>query len=161
MMEINTGKYPTWFSKIFSKLACILGQGKRYVLGKKAFTGKENLIASGTSSYKRYIRYLNEQLEFKELQTAGQSFHWLDESFKAIKYITNEKNAKKVTIPVLLFQAGKDTFVKSGGQNKFASYAKNCKVVVYNESKHEFYSERDEIFDRYIKEVLEFYNSNI
>ena len=161
MMEINTGKYPAWFSKIFSRLLCVFGQGNRYLFGHKPFTGEVNLEASGTSSYKRYIRYLNRQIEFKELQTYGQSFHWLDEAFKAVRYITDEKNARNVTIPVLLFQAGKDTFVKSGGQNKFASYAKNCKVIVYNESKHEIYLERDEIFDRYITEVLEFYNSNI
>lgn len=160
MMEIDTGNYPAWFSKIISRIACVFGQGNRYILGQEPFSGKEDLKGSGTSSHKRYMSYFNKQLNCKELQTGGGSFNWLNEAFKATKYITKEENAKKVTIPVVLFQAGKDTFVNSGGQNKFASYAKNCKLVEYKESKHEIYLERNEIFDKYIVEVLEFYNSN-
>lgn len=161
MMEIDTGNYPAWFSKIVARLACTFGQGNRYILGQGPFSGKEDLKGSGTSSHKRYMSYFNKQLKCRELQTSGGSFNWLNEAFKAMKYITKEENAKKVTIPVVLFKAGKDTFVNSGGQNKFASYAKNCKLVEYKESKHEIYLEKDEIFDKYIVEVLEFYNSNI
>ena len=107
------------------------------------------------------IYYFNKQLQYKELQTSGGNYHWLNECFKAIKYITNKENANKINIPVVLFQAGKDHFVNSRGQNKFASHVKNCIVVEYKESKHEIYLERDEIFDKYIEEVLQFYNSKI
>lgn len=161
MMEIDTGKYPIWLTKIFARLACKFGQGKRYLLGHKPFNGKPNLDASGTSSYKRYINYFNKQLKYKELQTAGGNYHWLNESFKAMKYIINKDNAKNINIPVVLFQAGRDTFVNSRGQNKFASYVKSCRLIEYEESKHEIYLERDEIFDEYIEEVLQFYNSNV
>ncbi|MGL5345804.1 MAG: alpha/beta fold hydrolase [Peptostreptococcaceae bacterium] len=158
MMEIDTGKYPQCFSKVIAKLAYITGQGHRYILNQGPFTGKEDLESSGTSCYDRYILYFNKQISNKQLQTAGGSFHWLNESFKAIKYITSEENAKNVKIPVLLFQAGKDTFVNSRGQNIFAKYASNCRVYEIKEAKHEIYIETDEIFNKYIEKVLSFYN---
>ena len=72
-----------------------------------------------------------------------------------------KKNAECVKIPILLFQAGKDTFVKPGGQNKFSKYAKDCKLVRIEESKHDTYNERDKIFEPYINQVIDFYKSNL
>lgn len=161
MMEIDTGKYPSWISNIVATLACISGNGNRYILGHHPFTGKEDLEGSGTSSHKRYMSYFNKQINQKELQTCGGSFNWLKESFKATKFITKKENAENIKIPMLLFQAGRDTYVNSGGQNKFASFAKNCKLIVYQESKHEIYLEKDEIFNKYTSEVLNFYNENV
>ena len=71
-----------------------------------------------------------------------------------------KKNAQCVNIPILLFQAGKDTFVRSGGQNKFSRYAKDCRLVRIENAKHEIYNERDEILDNYIYQIIEFYNTN-
>ena len=161
MMEIDTGKYPRIVSKVISNIMCLIGQGNRYILGHGPFKGKENLNESGTSSHKRYSTYFKRQLENKDLQTSGGSFKWLKESFKATKTLLKEENASKVIIPVLLFQAGKDTFVRPGGQNKFAKYAKNCKLVLREDAKHEIYIEKDEIFNFYIEEVLKFYNEPI
>lgn len=92
---------------------------------------------SGTSSEVRYNIYFNKQIKHEYLQTSGASFRWLKESFKATKNIVKKENASQVTIPVLLFQAGKDAFVKSEGQNKFAKSAKNCKIRLFEEAKHE------------------------
>lgn len=157
MMEVDTGKYPKLVSKIIANLACIFGKGNEYVLGHGPFNNRPNIINSGTSSEVRYLNYFNKQLKHEYLQTSGASYRWLKESFKATDYIVKKENASKVTIPVLLFQAGKDTFVKPEGQNKFALSAPNCKVRLFKEAKHEIYMERDEIFEQYLKEVLSFY----
>ena len=56
--------------------------------------------------------------------------------------------------------AGKDTFVKPNGHNKFVSLAKNCEFVRFEDAKHEIYIEKDEIFEnkqivkKYLKEGL-------
>ena len=157
MMEIDTGKYPKIVSKVVSKLFCIIGMGNKYLFGHGPFNSKPDLKKSGTSSQKRYDSYFNKQLEHKELQTSGGSFNWLNQAFKGIKELFKEENISNIKADILLFQAGKDTFVKPEGQNKFASLAKNCELIKIEDAKHEIYTEKDEIFNIYIKKVLEFY----
>lgn len=161
MMEIDTGKYPTIVSKVIARVMCLIGKGNAYILGHKPFSNIENLNDSGTSSHKRYNSYFQKQLQNKHLQTSGGSFNWLNEAFKVTKHIVKKENVSKIKIPVLLFQAGKDTFVKPDGQNEFAQYALDCKLVIRNEAKHEIYIEKDEILNEYIKDVIEFYEKNL
>lgn len=157
MMQIDTGKYPETVSKIISKLFCIIGLGNKYLFGQGPFNSNPDLKKSGTSSQKRYNSYFNKQLEHKELQTSGGSFNWLNQSFKGIKEIFKEENIKNINAQILLVQAGKDKFVKPEGQNKFASLVKTCELIRFEDAKHEIYTERDEIFNKYIEKVLKFY----
>ena len=158
MMEIDTGKYPKIVSKIVSKLFCTIGMGNKYLFGHGPFNSKPDFINSATSSRKRYDSYFNKQLEHKELQTSGGSFNWLNQAFKGIKELLKEENIQNIKADALLFQAGKDTFVKPNGHNKFVSLAKNCEFVRFEDAKHEIYIEKDEIFNPYIEKVLGFYD---
>ncbi|WP_243139870.1 alpha/beta fold hydrolase [Romboutsia faecis] len=160
MMEIDTGKYPSFISKIITKVFCIAGIGDKYILGHGPFNKNFNDHDSKFDSSSRHYKYRNRQQECEYLQTSGGSFNWLNESFKATRKIVKKKNAQCVNIPILLFQAGKDTFVRSGGQNKFSRYAKDCRLVRIENAKHEIYNERDEILDNYIYQIIEFYNTN-
>ena len=72
--------------------------------------------------------------------------------------VLKEENIQNIKADVLLFQAGKDTFVKPNGHNKFVSLAKNCEFVRFEDAKHEIYIEKDEIFNPYIEKVLGFYD---
>ena len=157
MMDINTGNYPKMFSKVISKLFCMIGLGNKYLFGQGPFNSNSDLKESGTSSEKRYNSYFYKQLENKDLQTAGASFNWLNQSFKAIKEIFKEENIKNINAEILIFQAGKDIFVEPEAQNKFTSLVKSCKLIKIENSKHDIYREKDEIFKNYIEKVLEFY----
>lgn len=107
----------------------------------------------------RYMNYYNFLLENREYQKGGVSYNWLNTSFKAIKEIID--NAHKVKIPVMLCQAGKDTYVKPNGHNKFAQKVNNCELKIYKDSKHEIYWEKDYIMHPYLDDVFSFYNKNI
>ena len=85
---------------------------------------------------------------------------WYLESLKATKKLIKKEKASKVKIPILLFQAEYDDHVIPKGQNKFASYAKNCELIYVNGSKHESYFERDEIAFTVLDKVLLFYEKN-
>ena len=161
MMEIDTGKYPKIFSKIISKVFCIIGMGNKYLFGQGPFNGKPDSKKVTTSSQKRYDSYFNKQLEHKELQTSGGSFNWLNQSFKGVKELLKSENIANIKADLLLFQAGKDRFVKPEGHNKFLSLAKNCEFIKFEDAKHEIYMEKDEIFNIYIEKVLQFYNNKL
>lgn len=159
MMEIHTGNYPSLIAKTICKLAVTFGMGNKYILGHGPFNKDENLEESATSSKNRYRYYHKFLLENPKYQRSGASYNWLNNAFKATKEIVN--NANKVEIPMMLCQAGKDTFVKPGGQNKFVEKAKNCKLKIYPESKHEMYFEKDSISWNYLEDVFSFYSENL
>ncbi|MBM6839832.1 alpha/beta hydrolase, partial [Clostridium saudiense] len=107
-----------------------------YIFGHKDFNGTYNLEGSGTSDKYRYTNHLSYLKENKECQRGGGSFSWLSKAIKATRKLLKEENINKIDIPILLFQAGKDTFVVNEAHNKFRTLAKNCTVVFIDEGKH-------------------------
>lgn len=62
-------------------------------------------------------------------------------------------NACKIKSPVLLFQAENDTMVKPGGQNTFASKARNCELVKISGGQHNLFRESDDILLPYLQKL--------
>ncbi|WP_305085749.1 serine aminopeptidase domain-containing protein, partial [uncultured Clostridium sp.] len=92
----------------------------------------------------------------EELQRSGGSFKWCFEALRATDYILKKRNIKNINIPILLFQSGKDTFVRERGQNKFCKCANICNKIKFENAKHEIFFENDEIFIEYLKEIKKF-----
>ncbi len=158
MMGIDTENYPQLVAQILAKVMCTVGLRNKYVFGKGPFDIKPNFEGCATSCEKRYYIYFNKQLEYDYLQTGGISFNWLNQSFKAMNKLLKKDNIDNIKSEMILFQAGKDTLVKPDGHEKFISKANNCEFIKFEDAKHEIYIERDEILDKYIKEVLKFYD---
>lgn len=160
MLEIDTGSTPSFLAKILTNIKNIIGNDGEYVLGHGSFIKSNSVDGSGTTSKGRF-EYANNILnEEKQLQRGGASYKWLYESFNAVSEITKKSNIKKIEVPVLLFQAENDTYVKPGGQDKLNKYCKNCELVFVQNSKHEIYREKDEIQKPYIKAVMNFFEKN-
>ena len=161
MHEMNTGKAPKIVANIVSRGMKLCGKEKMYLPGQMPYTGQKKFPSSSTSCKERY-EYIYEKIKNNNAyHSGGSSASWYLESLKATKKLIKKENASKVKIPVLLFQAEYDTYVIPRGQNKFATYAKNCELVHVKESKHESYSERDEIAFDVIDKVILFYENNI
>lgn len=161
MLEVYTGKIPSFLANIVVKSAVIFGKGGDYVLGKTSYIEEYNVDEIGTSYVNRYMYSEHIVVLTEEFQKGGASYNWTNEAFKVTKEITKYENASKVEIPVLLFQAEEDTYVKPGGQNKFAKGAKNCEIKLIKNARHELYRETDEIQKPYLEEILNFYNKEI
>lgn len=161
MLEIDTGNVPSFIAKIVAKLSSVFGLENKYILGKGPYEEKYDLENSGTSSKARYEYSYENLKEDTYAQRGDGAFKWLKESFKATKEAVSKKNASKVEIPVLLFQAGNDTYVNPGGQEKFAKYAQNCELVKFEDAKHEIYRENDEILTEYLAKLFQFYDEEI
>lgn len=160
MLEVNTGNIPKFLAEIIVDFEVAIGNGGAYVLGKKPYTPVYNKDEIGTTSLNRYEYFHNIVVYNEKLQRGGASYNWTKQAFITTEEIVKEKNASKVEIPVLLFQAGHDTYVIPEGQNKFAKAAKDCKIIKVDNSRHEIYFEKDEIQRPYLKEVFEFYDKN-
>lgn len=161
MLEINTGSVPNFLAKICAGIYKIFNIEDKYVLGKGPYEDSYSVEGSGTNSKNRF-KYNNDIVISNEiLQRGGPSFNWLYESFKNTKMITKKANIEKIEAPILLFQAGNDDYVNSGGQDKLNKYAKECEKVFVEEAKHEFYREVDNIQKDYLENILDFYEKNI
>lgn len=161
MLQVHTGKIPSFLANIVVKSAVTFGKGGDYVLGKTPYIEDYNVDEIGTSSINRYMYSEHIVVANEEFQKGGASYNWTNEAFKVTKEITKYDNASKVEIPVLLFQAEDDTYVKPDGQNKFAKGAKNCEVKLIKNARHELYRERDEIQKAYLEDLLCFYNKEL
>lgn len=156
MLEINTLFFPKWLAYLISGAYILVGNGDKYLFGHHPFLPKYNLKKSGCKNEYRHKNYINTLIKNENLQRCGGSFKWLFKSLLASDYIIKRKNVKKINIPILLFQAGKDTFVKDRGQNKFCKRAKNCKKIRFNNAKHEFFSENDKNLKMYLNIINKF-----
>jgi len=158
MLEVHTGNIPIFLANIIVRFQVLIGNGGKYVLGKEPYTPEYNIDEIGTSSIIRY-KYSDDIIaNNEEFHRGGGSYNWTLEALKITKEIVKENNASKVKIPVLLFQAEQDFYVKPGGQNKFAENAKKCEIRKIENSRHEIFLERDEIQKPYLKQALDFYN---
>lgn len=160
MMKIDTGSTNHSVANLIANIACAVKLGDKFVLGQGPFVEIPDFQGSATCCEERYLYYYNKLINKSELQRSGASFRWLKEGVRATKEVTNLNNVEKVKIPVLLFQAELDTFVKPEGQNKFVQGATNCKKVFVKGAKHEIYLEKDKILYPYLDMVLDFINEN-
>lgn len=161
MLQVNTGMVPEWMAKLISYLKIAFESGDAYIMGKSAYSSDYDFENAATTSEERYNYYHNILNDNTELQRGDGSYNWLNNALNITKKITSKEEASKVKIPVLIFKAGKDDYVKENGINMFAQYAQNCKVVFFSGAKHEIYREKDSILKPYIKAVIEFYNENL
>ena len=161
MMEMKTGSFPKFIARPITWIMTILGFGSSYDIGEKPYSDDYDFEGATTTSEARYEYSHNSILEEDSLKRGGASYQWLNESYKLTKAVTSKKNASKVEIPVLLFQADNDSYVKPSGQNKFAKYAKNCELVFVENSKHSIFMEKDEILKPYLEKIFSFYNDNL
>ena len=158
MLDIDTGSTPEWMARFVAGSAKAFGAGGNYIFGHDDFTPEEYFDDPGcsASSYPRYKYGFDLRLENEYFQTNGATWLWLDSAIAATKVATSEDEAKKVRIPVLMFQAEKDALVESQGQLEFASRAHNVNVVFCPEAHHEVFNSPNDIANAYWVTIFDF-----
>lgn len=157
MLQINTGDIPMpvvnmmiWYAKRKRLM-------KKPGPGQREWNPDDRADREYTYSKARYDYVKEQQLSDVHHQTCCATYGWMAASFKADKKIL--KNASKVTTPVLLFQAGKDTLVRPEGQNGFAKKAHDVTIVRYENSAHEIFSDAYETRVDYYNRLFNFLQS--
>lgn len=159
MLELGFGKLPRsliWLVTLFKKLT---RTEEHYVVGQGAFDGIPHFKASGCLSEARYNFIFSKREEDEHYRTYGASYAWALASLRAVQQL--QKHAELVRTPVLLFQAGKDTTVKPGGQLRFAKKSKNTQLIVIPGSRHEIYNADTETQKDYYRRIFEFLDQKL
>ena len=108
------------------------------------------------SSKCRYDYYFAKRLTDRCLQTQDPSINWGKQSVRACSRVTSKKQTAKISIPVLLIQAGNDTVVKNESQDLFVSRVKGCEFYKVPGMKHELYMTDSEVLIPYWEKVFSF-----
>ncbi len=164
MLSINLG-LPESLAKIITyssaKICSWFSDKACYVFGGSAY--KKKLFAENdlTTSRLRFISSFNTFEQHRQTQLGSPTMHWVAESIQAGQQAI--ANAHKITIPILVIQAGADTVVTSVGQNQFfknVTFCKSNQLVNIAGAKHEILLERDQYRIPALNKTLQFLNKS-
>lgn len=157
MLEMNAGATPVWFAALYARVKTALGNGKDYMPGTAPFSPVPDFKGSCDDCEERYMYWFTQQKTHPELQMCCSSIRCALQFLNMTKAATAEKNVRRIRADVLLIQAGRDTMVKPGGQDKFIrELGERGRKVRFKNSKHEIYMGSDEQMRKYVKLVLSF-----
>ena len=117
---------------------------------------EEDYAASAANSECRFRYYTRKKLADPLLQTCAPSMDWIRESVRACRAVCSKKETAKIRIPVLLFQAGRDTYVRADAQDRFAAQVPSCERQRFPELRHELYMSDSAMLIPYWEKVFAF-----
>ncbi len=154
MFELNYRGTPNWQVKALTIASKTLNWDERLNPGASGWTGNYEYETSGYLSQARYDYQLELRRNNESYQTWTATMGWTRAADTAIK--ESLENAPSIEIPIILFQAEKDTMVNPGGQIQFVSAVPNVTLIEIKDSKHEIYNGNDEIRAEYLNRISTF-----
>ena len=116
------------------------GAKGREPMSPAAFTEtEEDFPASAANSDCRFRYYTRKKLADTRLQTCAPSMNWILEAVRASRLACSKRETARIRIPVLLLQAGRDTYVRADAQERFAARVPGCELLHLPALKHELY----------------------
>jgi lysophospholipase len=159
MHEMQLGGLPRWSALSLVYVGSKIGRGTSYAFGQQAPHFPENFEKAATQSHSRW-KWFADYAGSPNLRASalgGATNHWVLEVFGVTNQFMREGFPQKIRIPVLLFQAGRDTWVGDKGQNFFCQHAPDCELIRYQDAKHEIYWEKDSLRTPYLQKILSFF----
>ncbi|MCI5649056.1 MAG: alpha/beta hydrolase [Fusicatenibacter sp.] len=160
MIRPLTGKVPWPDARRIAACNCITGRSERYVAGQRPYSGPEPFESSSSLSKARYEYYQKKREKEPLYQLSAASYGWLLAAAKLSRGL--QKNAwKKITAPVLLFQAEQEHLVSKEAQERFMRKLAfrmpgKAKLVRVPGTKHEIYNTSGKVLQCYWKMVFDY-----
>lgn len=157
MYGINNGGVPDFAAGLLCHAAALVGKRKKKLFTMGSFEPQEPFEGSGSDSLARHNYYLKCRRENPAYQTSCASYGWANEAMKAGRSAIAQKQTGNICIPVLLFQAERDTFVRAKEQDIFLSRVPGSRKVSVD-SKHEINRMPSDKLEPYLAEIFAFYS---
>jgi lysophospholipase len=165
MHEPNTGKISDDFACGALRALSWLGRTDRYAPGKGPYDETEGFSATDalTHSEIRWAKARDEYASQPKARLGGPSIGWVVQACEAGERA--RRDAGRITIPVLVIQAGADDVVTPEGQREFcarmnASRLGSCQFEVIPDAYHELFIENDRFRLPAVTKALDFIQAN-
>ncbi len=132
-------------------LSPIVGPGSRHL--KREVIQKR--ITSSADRYDLFVRGA-------KMYSAGHiipSLDWMIKAFRMNRRVMNQEDILKITLPVLILQAQKDSIVSNRKQKRFCQAIENCSLKVID-GLHDHFIETDLLRDQAISETVQFFQDH-
>ena len=161
MHQIITDPYPEVIAYSIVWTATFFGLGGDYAIGKEPYDWNfkfEDCIT--THSQQRFNAEMSIVKQNPSLAVGGPTNSWIKESLKATSKVRKNRNTKKLTMPVMIFQAGDDLYVHNSAQEEVCNEAAQCERHLFEGSYHEILMEQDSTRNRALDLISEFLLNN-
>lgn len=155
MIRPQTGGLPWAAARAMARGLCLAGKAAEYLPGHHAFDGKETFADSASACEERFVYYSQKRCATPLYQMSGASCGWLDQA-AALSHFVLTEGCKKITTPVLLFQAENDGYVNAAAQEEFARKV-HAKLVKIPGAKHEIYNSGSATLTGYWQQIFAFF----
>lgn len=157
MLKMNFGTTPVWKMKLVALGTRLLGWNDKYVPGQGPFSGKPEFEISGASCRTRY-QYTFEQrvppIGDGRDTLNGASCRWARAALKATMGL--DKDEGRIQTPLLILQAGKDSYVMNPAEDQLAKTAPDARLVAFPEAKHEIFLSEGAVLDKFYRTIFAF-----
>ena len=157
MLGVALGKIPAPVACAVLRVKGAGAKGREPMAPVTAMTETEDdFAASAANSELRFRYYCRKKLADPLLQTCAPSKNWILEAIRACRMACSKKQTARIRIPVLLFQAGRDTYVRADAQDRFVSRVPSCEKQCFPELRHELYMSDSAVLIPYWEKVFTF-----
>lgn len=151
MIDVKTGAYPKFLAKLVAQSACLIGCEDSYIFGQGNYNPLHEHFEGNyfTHDRQRYFAHRDLQVKNPGLVSGGGTYGWLQATFKSIQMLQQSNYLKKIRIPLLLIAAGQEEIIDNSNLNHIVQNLLNCKVKIYEHSRHQIFMETDEILEQF------------
>jgi lysophospholipase len=139
--------YPQSVARAYAELGCLFGFGRSYIKG-----GSDTVVEQGpfegnqlTSDRERWFRNKAVLDANPALALGSPTIGWLRAAYRSMGLVSEPGYAGAVTVPMMIFVAGKDEIVSTRASEDFAVGLKVGTHVLLPSSRHEILQEADSI----------------
>lgn len=162
MIAPQTGM-ANWVAGSLADVMCTVGLSKHIVAGQSEFTAEPDFSAYQGACDARVIWYHDLRLNDKQYQTYAPTYGWVKQALRMTHTVLKPEECTKIETPILLFQAGKDVWVRNDAEKRFVEQVKNgggdITLVRIPDAVHEIFSMPNTVFEPYLEQVLDFFDA--
>jgi lysophospholipase len=153
--DVGTEPVPGFVNRALARMLDLPGRHREYGPGQREIVRPDFNSNQITNSFARWSLWEQDIIPNNEaIQFGGVTNHWLRESLIAGHRAVRE--AGKISVPLLVLQAGQESIVRSSAQNRFCRKARRCTMMRMTGAKHEILIERDPIRNEAITRIKAF-----
>jgi lysophospholipase len=127
-------------------------------VGQKPYGAPEYFENSAGTSLPRFTYYQKKREAETLFQLSAPSYGWLKSAMR-LNHDLQQEGWKKISAPVLLFQAEQDGLVSNQEQERFIKKLQSkgtASLVKIPGSKHEIFQSQEEVLHGYWKQIFSF-----
>lgn len=155
-----TSTPPDAIKHIITHLMLAFGNDDKYTLGHRAYNASIDSLYEpsnpATLCKARGAYWYNEFQLLTKYPSNGASWKTIETFLSLTHDVVKKENVQSINVPILLFQAEKDTYVAPEGHYEFANHAKNIQFYLVKGSAHEIYFESDSIIAPFYTKINTF-----